>query len=315
MHVSTRGRASLNTPKRRSIAGERSSTRHAPTFPPTHQSSWDLTQHLMAFGGVLVLVAVATKILRVSHLDLTSALMLASQGSPTTIALGVLLLFFPIIPPICLYIIWEELRRRRSQAKKGQAQGSVGYILLFVAAALMIALLLAAVSAYLALIALAGLLGIWGAGLLGTGHRWARAKYARRVSAGTVTTRPTQTSRFKIPKALAEVLMILICLAGAGPIAAQVFNDAVWLPAMQVTMKTPDIGFVGYEITSTDQQLTFLRDDDRRVVIIDRKKFMSMEPCRLVNLANTGPSVLALVTGARQPNTSNCLPSTKWWNG
>ena len=315
MPVSTRGRSSLNTPKRRSIAGERSPTQHETTRPPKDQSGGDLTQHLLAFGGVLVLVAVATKILRVSHLDLTSALMLASQESPTTIALGVLLLFFPVIPTACLLIIWQELRRRRSQTKEGRVQGSVGYLLLFVAAALMVTLMMTAVSAKLVVLALGVPVGLLGAGLLRTGLTWARAKFARKVPAGKVSPRSPRISRGSLPTTLVDVLVILFFLAAAWPITTVLFNDAVWLPAMQVTMETPDIGFVGYEITSTDQQLTFLRDDDRRVVMVDRKQITSMEPCRLMDLANTGPSVLALVTGARQPNTSACFPSKKSWTG
>lgn len=315
MPVPTRARASLGKPKRRAIAGQRSPTRHEATGPPQDQSDSDLTRHLLAFSGVLVLVAVATKILRVSHLDLTSALTLASQGSPTTIALGVLLLFFPVIPAFSLIFIWEGLRRRRSQTKEGRAQGSLGYLLLFVGAALMIALMVTAVSAKLVVLALGVPVGYAVAGLLRTSHTWGQAKRARRVLARNVTHRPLGTSSVSIPTTVVDVLIILICLAGIGPIAAVLFNDAVWLPAVQVTMKKPDLGFVGYEITSTDQQMTLLREDDRRVVIIDRKQIISMEPCRLANLANGGQSVLGLVTGARQPSTSVCFPSTKSWSG
>jgi hypothetical protein len=63
-----------------------------------------LLQHVVAFGGALLVVAVVTKALRVAHMDLTTAQVLLVNGNVASVVSGVLLLFFPALIIFGLFI-------------------------------------------------------------------------------------------------------------------------------------------------------------------------------------------------------------------
>jgi hypothetical protein len=263
---------------------------------------------LLAYSGALLLAAVATKILRVSHLDLTTAQQLATQGNPTTILLGILILFFPAIPFLGLLISWRVIDARERRPATGTTTG--GLLAPYVTATLTVLLMITTVPVQVFAPALAIMLGLVIVQVVDAGWR------AIRRHRGANRWRPPQGKRRSMPRPLAHVTLILLMCLGTGPLLYQVFNDAVWLPAMQVQMSDQDRGdFVGYEIAATDTQIILLRDDERRVVILSRADVRSMEPCRLTGLMNTGPTVVAVLTGARRPSTPPCRPASTPWHG
>jgi hypothetical protein len=218
------------------------------------------------------------KIITVSRMDLTVAQVLATQSNPSTVVFGALLLFFPLIPIAGMNVSLLLLSREWARSTRGTFKANRGVRVLFAAAAFGAFLSLGAYATPRAVF-LGSLVITLGAPLFAAIVAAVRAawkhrrKYARSLSR---LPREQQAWRHKIGLAFAVIYVVGTVLQSL-PI---VVSDVAWLPPRQIRLvESP--GFVGYEISRTDEAVSLLREVDRKVVEVRASEIVSADPCRL----------------------------------
>lgn len=272
---------------------------------PDDGQGWTWAQRLLALGGVLLPAVVAIKVLQVSHMDLTTAQVLVTSTPTATILVGMLLLFFPAVPPLVLFVTWRLLKGRRSLPAHDPRRGSTGHLSVLAVAAVALVLMVTTVPLSFLLLVAAGGVGLAGERLLGVAVTWVGGKMPARRRSRPKAIRSRRSSRFTMPHWVAEIFLVALLVAATAPLVIQIFNDAVWLAPLQVVARSGE-QFVGYEVSSTDTRVTILREDDRRIVFLPPDG-AHVQPCRLTWLMNSERSLWGHITHEGPPATPLCL--------
>ena len=263
-----------------------------------------LLQHAATFSGLLLVLVVVIKTIRVAHMDLTTALMLTAHGSISATITGMLLLIFPAFVPALLALALLNtivtVRRLMKQPPSRAPAAAVtrlllSVVLLVVAAFLMIYAVPAKSFSFLIL-----------AGFIVYGH------YVGDRMANFVIRR-TPIVRWLMPNRRKHLLFgwSVGTLAATGlfvlaPVALTVFSDAVWLPPERLVRRGQPEAVVVYEVSSSDRRILYLHESDRTIFAVAPEDVTEQQPCRLLGYINSEPSLYDKWVEAPAAATSQC---------
>lgn len=286
-------------------------------------------QHLVAFSGALLVIAVVVKSLRVAHMDLTTAQELVVNGNVANIVSGVLLLFFPGMVLLglmtCAGLLVLDLLTVRSRHRR-TTQTEVaprtrrrvsprrqrglfplrrrGPLVLY-GVILTVLAIFAIPAVFLRAALLVILLGVASTVVI-YGVLDSIAALASRISKGKRTDKVNAMA--SVRKSMRRSLTVGLTISSAVYflfILVQVFNDAVWLPAEHVRIDGSPTA-VAYEISRNDERVLLLFDETRRVRSVTPDQIKFQQPCRLTRLANSSPSLWDIVAGRPTPGSPRC---------
>ncbi len=291
MHEHPSGKRNLR------VAGHRSTCMlKSARQTPASSDFWTLSQNILAFSGMAIVIAVSVKVIRVSHQDLTTALTIATQSSPSTILLGSVLLFFPALAPALLALALVATRRSMRSARESKETSKVPLLFLgYLLVAFMILVCIITVPAILLLIAAAL---IAANALMRMLEKVIWKHMSARIRRKRVNKRYGQVIR--------EALIIGLLVGGVAPVVFIAANDVVWLPSLEIEAQGHGSAFVGYEISTTSSRIIILRESDRQIMLLDPADLMSERPCKLSNLVNNQRSLYSVVVRSPAPHTPEC---------
>jgi hypothetical protein len=250
-----------------------------------------IVQHLVAFSGALIIIAVVTKSLRVSHMDLTSAQLLLVNENVTSVVTGILLLFFPAL--ISIALLGASLLLAVSFFVKAGSIPLSREILLGATVVLMAIAIIAVPAGSLLRFLLGGVVGL----VLGFGSSWVRRRFRRGSGERTSHRAPSIVGR--------RISSSIFALVAFVPILTVLFNDVAWLPPDRLQVVRQE-AVTAYEISRNDERVLFLFDETRQVEAVKPDQIVSQQPCRLTGLLNSRASLWSLVTDETPPRTPPC---------
>jgi hypothetical protein len=275
----------------RAVAGQRRGER---TRSPAAPAADRALQQGFAVGGVLLVLLVVVKAVRVAHMDLTTAQALLTHGDVPGVVTGILLLFFPALVPLALLVAGAGLAAwfrglPRAPARESR-RGRIAALLAAVAtvgALLLVMFVAVPAAAWQYPLAVGGFMGAAYAG-----DRLA-ARFTRRRRAAAM------------PDWLALPVLVVIASYILSPVFLTLFNDSVWLPPERLRLEgRPAV--TAYEIGSNDRRVLFLLEDTRAVVAVVPDDIVDQQPCRLERYVNSRPSLYDRWRGAPPPATAPC---------
>jgi hypothetical protein len=269
----------------------RYSARHE-AVPGAQATGGAIIQHVAAFSGALLVVAVVTKALRVAHMDLTTAQVLLVNGDVVGVLSGMLLLFFPAFVTFGLVAAIALLLLTPIAPSSSRLKANRGILIGLNVGLLGLAVLAVPADALWQILLLIGIGLVSAAPVILLRRRMRRGKRQTRTS--KPRRRTVRLILFTVWTAIAFI-----------PLLALVFNDVVWLPPERVAISGAD-PIVAYEITRNDDRVLFLLEATRQVRAVPPDAVTTQQPCRLTTLLNSRPSIYALLNGEDRPRTRAC---------
>jgi hypothetical protein len=288
-----------------------SSETNTPVSDPVGRSTVDPAEpdprHLISasVGAVLLVLAVATKVLAVAHGNLTIAQEILSTSNQWTIVLGSLLLMFPFLVTIASFASWFGLSSCLIAYTKDRVMTRRNWENLAIWGTVLI------LTVYLTTVLVYWLIGvILLCGTVAILHVFIYRLFPRLPVLPFLTWLRPHTARKRRPPSQPSIaLLIPYCIFVIGMLCALLFSSTTWLPAQKVLLRNGPIHrpFTAYVLRADDIEVVLLIDTSRTVISIPLHDVITEQPCHLPSsLVLQGSSLWGLLTSNSGPKLPAC---------